>query len=323
MTLTGPLTWVIGAGGLLGKAVSKAYGEGGAGDLWTLPTVVPWTDVSGAHSLLHDGADAFLRTARDRGVAWRVLWCAGAGVVATSLDDLANETALLGSLVEGLGSAIDSDGQASRGSFFLSSSAGGVYGGSTSTPPFDESSSTGSLSAYGHEKLRQEAIVREFSDAFGVKAVIGRISNLYGPDQNPEKPQGLITHVGRATLIRQPLRLYVPLDTIRDYLFAPDAARLLLRVLARIEQSGETCVTRLIASESTTSVGAVLAVWRSILKRPPGVVIARNPLTGLQPPVLAFRSSVWRDLQPVMTPLVVGVQAVYAEQLSQLRAGRL
>jgi len=48
--------------------------------------------------------------------------------------------------------------------------------------------------------------------------MVGRMSNLYGPGQNLKKVQGLISQMCLRVLTRQPLVLYVPLDTIRDYL---------------------------------------------------------------------------------------------------------
>ena len=81
------------------------------------------------------------------------------------------------------------------------------------------------MSAYGESKLEQERIVRAWSAATGVPAAIGRFSNLYGPGQDLTKPQGIISRLVRASLRGEPLLVFVPLDTVRDYLFAADAAR--------------------------------------------------------------------------------------------------
>ena len=122
---------------------------------------------------------------------------------------------------------------ARRGTLFFASSAGGVYAASQAAPPFDETSPVGALAPYGGEKLAQEALVRELAEAAGVDMLIGRLSNLYGPGQKLSKPQGLIAHVGRAALRREPVSIYVPLDTIRDYLFAADAGRMVIDAVAR------------------------------------------------------------------------------------------
>ena len=55
-------------------------------------------------------------------------------------------------------------------------------------------------------------------------ALVARLSTLYGPGQSRGKPQGLIAHIARGVVRNQPVRIYVPLDTVRDYLAADDAA---------------------------------------------------------------------------------------------------
>ena len=52
--------------------------------------------------------------------------------------------------------------------------------------------------------------------------LIGRIANLYGPGQNLAKAQGLVSQLCAAQLERARSSIWVSLDTLRDYLFAPD-----------------------------------------------------------------------------------------------------
>ena len=96
----------------------------------------------------------------------------------------------------------------------LASSAGGVYATSRASPPFDEQSPVGALSPYGREKLIQEELFAALSETAELNVLIGRFSNLYGPGQYTRKPQGLVAHIGVAALRRQPVVIYVPLDTI-------------------------------------------------------------------------------------------------------------
>ena len=55
--------------------------------------------------------------------------------------------------------------------------------------------------------------------------MIGRFSNLYGPGQNLGKLQGLISRLALSAVTRQPINIFVPLDTIRDYVYVDDAAQ--------------------------------------------------------------------------------------------------
>jgi uncharacterized SAM-binding protein YcdF (DUF218 family) len=74
------------------------------------------------------------------------------------------------------------------------------------------------LAPYGEVKLGMEEALRAAAAEIGAAALVGRISNLYGPGQDLSKPQGLISRVCIAHLTRAPLPVMVSLDTMRDYL---------------------------------------------------------------------------------------------------------
>ena len=178
----------------------------------------------------------------------------------------------------------------------------GVYSASPAAPPFHERSPTGCLGAYGHEKLAQEDLFERFARDSSVDLLIGRFSNLYGPGQRLSKAQGLISHVGRAALRREPVSLYVPLDTIRDYLFAADAGRMAVDAVERLERergggAPHRIVTKIFASEVETTVASVLGAWRQSLRRPLRVALASDPARTLQPRILSFRSRVWPEVR--------------------------
>ena len=223
---------------------------------------------------------------------------------------------------------VDEPVLARRGTLFLASSAGGVYAGSPARHPFDEESPVRAIAPYGHAKLAQEEHFTRAAEAGGVDLVLGRLSNLYGPGQNLSKPQGLVAHVGKAALRRQPISIYVPLDTIRDYLFVTDAARMVVGAVERREEArrrgdGRTTVTKIFASEVETTVASVLGTWRRVLRRPLRVALASDPIGSVQPRTLAFRSHVWPDLRGVPTPFLLGVDAVRRDQLARLLAAGL
>ena len=251
-------------------------------------------------------------------------------MVATSVEALAEETAVAAGFAARLAERLaDEPVLARRGTLFLASSAGGVYAGSPARHPFDEESPVRAIAPYGHAKLAQEEHFTGAADAGGVDLVLGRLSNLYGPGQNLSKPQGLVAHVGNAALRRQPISIYVPLDTIRDYLFVTDAARMVVRAVERREEArrrgdGRTTVTKIFASEVETTVASVLgdlasafsggrcgSRWRAI------------PIGSVQPRTLAFRSHVWPDLRGVPMPFHLGVDAVRRDQLARLLAAGL
>lgn len=311
--------WVVGSGGLLGQGLStelKARGHD------VLTSAIPWNDPESAKDALNTGALELKSLAR--GGPWIVAWCAGAGVTGTSQAKLDQElevlSSALGSIREHLCGNRDR-----RGRFFLASSAGGVYAGSPN-PPYTESSPTQPLSPYGHAKLAAEAAVTEFSISTGTRGFVARIANLYGPGQNLNKPQGLISVLAKAHLSGQPVSVYVSLDTLRDYIYIDDASRLLVDCLERLDQEhGEAgrVITKIIASQRSDTIGALIGACKVVFKRRPKIVLGASPFAKAQAHDLRLRSIVWEDLdmRPI-TPLSVGIDAtVRSMQISRGHSG--
>jgi len=319
-----PLTWVIGRGGLLGQSVETAVSDamastGSRAHLWRPPEPIAWSAPTAGAFELRQHAGQFLRAAGDR--PWSVAWCAGAGVTGTSAQALQLELAALGETLDALAAAPEGR----DGVFFFASSAGGVYAG-VGAPPYDESSPVRPLAAYGQAKLDAEALVRAWSDRTRTPSLIGRIANLYGPGQNLAKAQGLISQICRSHLTGQPLSIYVSLDTLRDYLFAPDCAGLIVEGLARLRQEQSATrprlVTKILASQRAITIGAVLGEMRRVFKSSPRIVLGASPTSAMQARDLSLRSRVWPELdRRSLTPFPVGVATTAADLLRRLQAG--
>jgi len=312
------LTWVIGRGGLLGQNVEKAIGE--SGRLWWPAEPIEWSAPGAGAVDLRRRAAEFLETVGDR--PWSVAWCAGAGITATSAGALELELAALRDTLDALAAAPDGR----RGAFFFASSAGGVYAG-VGAPPYDEFSPVSPLAAYGQAKLDGEALVGAWSRQTGTPALIGRIANLYGPGQNLDKPQGLISQICRSHLTGHPLSVYVSLDTLRDYLFAPDCGLLIVSALARLRQEQAEAgqpgvVTKILGSQRAITIGAVLGEVRRIFKSPPRIVVGASAVSAMQARDLSLRSRVWPELdRSSLTPFPVGVASTAADLLRLLQLG--
>ena len=325
--MTATLSWIVGRGGLLGRHVEASLVRGDErSEVWRPESPIGWADTEKAIVGLQLEVARFLGCAARSGKPWRLLWCAGAGVVATSPEKLAQETVLLTRFLAGVADRLSDDPPlAQAGTLFFASSAGGVYAASGAAPPFDEHSPVGALAPYGREKLAQEELFTTLADACRVDLLIGRLSNLYGTGQKLSKPQGLISHVGRAALRREPVSIYVPLDTIRDYLFAADAGRMVVeaiehRGVSRHEGAPGGSTTKIFASEVETTVASVLGAWRQALRRPLRIALASSPAGQFQPRVLSFRSRVLPDVRGQPTLLPLGVDAVWRDQLARLQA---
>lgn len=293
------VVWVVGAGGLLGGSVLRELEAQGRP---VRRVVVPWEDPGGAEAALTSTAAEIVRT----GPSWRVMWCAGAAVVGATDERVAAELRSLGAFL----GALRHHGGNDHGTLFLASSAGGVHAGSHA-PPFTEHTPAAPTSAYGRGKLDAEHLVTRLAHATGTRVVIGRIANLYGPGQNLAKAQGLVSQLCLSHLSRQPLSIYVPLDTARDYIFSRDAARLAIACLDRATTEPDGSVTvKLVASQQAATIGAILGELHRITRRRPHVTLGLSPLSRLQTSDLRFASKVWTDLDAlVSTGLPVGMSA--------------
>lgn len=310
------LTWVIGAGGLLGSRLAATLRRSArGGSTGVLVTPISWGTDAAADDL-RAGLDR-LCAARDFGMTdWRIAWCAGAGVTGTSKADLEQEVSLL----EGfLGDLAGRASRLSAGTFFLSSSAGGVYAGRRAPAPFSEADEPVSLSAYGDAKLACERAVTAYGDRSGSVVQLGRIANLYGPGQNLAKAQGLVSHLCRANLSRQPISLYVSLDTIRDYLFVDDCADMIAQMLDERLPEGHPAdrpVVKVLASQRGTTIGTLIATCRQIFKRPPRIVLGTSATARLQVKDLRLMSVVWPGIdRRMLTSLPAGIAATAADML--------
>jgi UDP-glucose 4-epimerase len=325
------LAWVIGRGGLLGAHVEKELRRSERIAVWE-PTggPFPWGQRARLEHRFAETIRGFLEAAanhKDRAV----FWCAGAGVVGTPEEELDAESEIWERFLDRLGSERASGGVGSPQplSIFLASSAGGVHAG-CSEIPITESSSTRPLSAYGKAKLRQEqALAKWTKQRIEVSSLVARIANLYGPGQRSDKPQGLISQMSRCLIHHRPVHIFVPLDTVRDFVFVEDAGRTLVRWIIRLNQEAEsvgrgTHVLKICASEHPTTIAGLVGAFRRLAKRQFRIVSGLHPLSGEQPRRLQFRSTAWADEpRPDTTTLLTGIDRVYRHQLALLQRGAL
>ena len=302
MTERAPVSLVVGAGGLLGQSLVQALPG---------PVVkarVRWNTEDAVADLARARAEA-LTLAERTAAGWQVCWVAGAGVTGTSAATLDTEVAVFEEFLAGLAAA-----PTDRGTLFLASSAGGVYAGAQARPPYDEFTLPAPTSAYGRAKLRTEEVANAFADRTGHRVVIGRIANLYGPGQNLDKPQGLISHLCRSQLAGTPLPIYVPMDTVRDYLYVADAAAMVEDLLRLTRQDDIDRTVKVLASGRAVTIAALIVDCGRIFRRRPRVVLAVSPLARYQASDLRLRSRCCTQVDRLArTTLSAGIYATYED----------
>lgn len=320
--MSSPLVWVIGRGGLLGNAVESEVIEQRYRPFLCEPFV--WQSPQFL-SDLESAIGRFEETVSVMRTPWSICWCAGAGVVGTRREDLQRETRTFKGFLEILASKSKLSGM--PGTLFLASSAGGIYAGSAQSP-ISEKSAPVPISDYGREKLEQERALAAFAgERQEVHTLVGRFANLYGPGQRLDKPQGLISHISRCLVFGTPVHIYVGLDTLRDYLYASDAARMVLKGVSRlqaIDSDSQQQIVKIYGSEREISIAGLLGLFRGIAKRRLRLVTGSHSFQSQQPRKLVFRSAVWPDDGALAkVGLLDGISRIYRHQVGLRQSGRL
>ena len=299
------ITWTIGAGGLLGGAIQRSSTK-----VFTGPAIA-WADTEESIKLLRTTAQEF---ASEVGQSdWAIIWAAGNASTSSSAADAQRELHTFTALTQ----EIREHHPKGRGAFFTASSAGGIYAGAY-PPPFDDTTVPMPLSPYGELKLAQER--QAVSALEGIcPVVIGRLANLYGPGQNLDKLQGLISRLALASVTRQPINMFVSLDTMRDYIYTDDAAAVILHWVAEaIEHPSADAQIKVIASGQPVSLGYLIHLMQDIARTRIPVAFGVHESATAQ--ALDLRLTPTTDVVSqhlVRMPLSAGVKMTYLDILER------
>lgn len=310
--------WVIGSQGLLGSSVCAELLKNDS--IWQPSQRIIWTSSNDVDSinLMEKSIDAcvleFSKVRTEQ--SWNIYWCAGVGVVSSPRELLEIEIRAIKCLLTSLAKYGLTD--RANGKIFFSSSAGGVYAGSIN-PPFSETSPPVPISNYGKQKLEIEELLASFGEKYGVGITLGRIANLYGPRQNRLKQQGLITTLVQHALSNTVAKLYVPLSTTRNYVYADDAA---LQIVRKLKSTGKSKSLVVVCSENNWSLSSILRMTQDVTKKKILYAQSTTETTALQPIDLRLTTEQASQVRPYQdTPMVVGINNIQLQLLHGLRSG--
>jgi UDP-glucose 4-epimerase len=298
--MTGENAWVIGRG-LLGRAVEKARG--------VEPTnrAVRWSDPATAIADLRAHVAEFAETPGPL----EIYWCAGRGVTSTPREELDVEVDVFDRALQEFADVLGRRDVR----VFLASSVGGAYA-LAPEPPFTEHTPVSPGSHYGVAKLEMEDRLAAVAERMGWRTLAGRITNLYGPGQDMAKGQGLISVITDSYVTGKPVSLYVSLDTLRDYIYEDDCARVIVAAMGRL--SGEpagSSVVKIIGAMTAVSIGALLGEATRLRRQRSRITLGMGRAGG-QASDLRVRSVVWPDLDAlVSTTLPEGLDKVFRARL--------
>jgi UDP-glucose 4-epimerase len=117
----------------------------------------------------------------------------------------------------------------------FASSGGAIYG-IPQQLPIPEESPTNPICSYGIVKLALEKYLELYRGLHGLNYVSLRISNPYGPRQDPNGKQGVISVFAAKMLQHKPLTLWGKGDAVRDFVHVRDIARLFYLAMVSKEQ---------------------------------------------------------------------------------------
>ena len=296
--------WIIGAGGLLGGSLTRQLNRNHL--FTTLPNeTINWADPDHVNQSFERSFQQLLTQAGTD--AWTVIWAAGRASTSSTRADTNQELNTLQLLIN----VINNNSTNSQGTFFLTSSAGGVYAGSQD-PPFTINTEPNPLSAYGELKLAQENLAKE-QLTNTCRVLIGRISNLYGPGQDINKLQGLISQLAVSALTKKPLNIFVSLDTMRDYIYVDDAAGTIINLLG---SESENPSTHIIASGHPVSLGYLIQLAQDISRTRIPLAIGAHSSSAAQARDLRLTPTASPETSTTTT-LPAGIKNVYLDILQR------
>ena len=298
-------TWVIGAGGLLGSAIQRqAQNPFNA-------RAIPWNDPHQATIALTTSLGEFAALTNDE--PWRIIWAAGRATTVATPEEAEQELETFERFIGALAKA-QPEGQ---GSFTLVSSAGGVYAGSHN-PPFTSTTEARPIGTYGNLKLAQEQACAQLPHQ-GITTTITRVSNLYGPGQDLRKLQGVVSRLCWAGISKDEVNIFVPLDTLRDYIYVDDAAARILH-WSRPESSEPNYepTVRVVASGQPMGLGHVINTVQDILHMRIPVSFGTHETASFQAQDIRLTPDTDATIASLpITPFPAGVRRVFEDLLQR------
>lgn len=144
----------------------------------------------------------------------------------------------------------------------IMASTGGAIMGDT-TPPVNEASVPKPISPYGASKLCGEAYCNAFAVSYGLRTIMLRFGNVYGPVSAHKK--GVVTLWAKALLTGEPFVIYGDGTASRDFLHVADLCD---GIRAAVERDVPPASIFHLASGRETTVAEIADIMREAAGKP-------------------------------------------------------
>lgn len=143
---------------------------------------------------------------------------------------------------------------------FLSS--GGTVYGSRNRCPLKEEMETYPINSYGMQKVMNEKLLYLYQYLYGLDYRIIRLANPFGPYQEPDGIQGVISTFTYKALKNENINVYGDGSVVRDFIYIDDAVQAIMNIA---DGKGEERLFN-VGSGCGTSIKQLLEIIEKVLK---------------------------------------------------------
>ena len=125
------------------------------------------------------------------------------------------------------------------------------------------------------------------------------------------------SHIFNSLKDNQAIHIYVPLETMRDYIHAQDAASCIVKTTLSIRQKGGGFYMKLVASEKAYSIAEIIAIFKRAAHKNIKVIHYAIPTAAYYQKNIQYRSRFLKnDLDMSARNLLIGIaQLLQSERL--------
>ncbi|PSN92181.1 hypothetical protein B9Q08_01680 [Candidatus Marsarchaeota G2 archaeon ECH_B_SAG-M15] len=152
---------------------------------------------------------------------------------------------------------------------FVFTSSGSVYS-SEATGTIDESTPYDPASPYAATKVCAEIYCKNFRKVYGLRTVILRLFNVYGPRRENSSYMGAVTNFMLKIMKGEPVEVFGDGSDIRDYVYVGDVVKAIILSLEK-DVSGEYNIGTGVGTSTNSliqTIGKVVGVQPSIINKP-------------------------------------------------------